>query len=198
MNELWPFTTPGVPDELFLQDRVPMTKEEVRALLIAKARLAPGQEVYDVGAGTGTVSVEAARLVYPGTVWAVEKKDEACELVRANARRFGLANISVVRGEAPEALEGLPPPDRVIVGGGYKRIGEILSCCAARLKPQGIVVVSAVTWETVTAAVGFYDACPGWETDVVCLNVAKLTPRNRMRLWRALNPIYLVQARKGG
>lgn len=195
-KEPWPFATPGIPDELFLRDEVPMTREEVRALWLAKARLKPGQVVYDIGAGTGSLTVEAARLVAPGTVWAVERAPKAASLVRANAERFGLNNVKVVEGEAPEALEGLPVPDRVMVGGSSRRLAAILACCAAKLRQGGIMVIGAVTWETLAAGLDFFDRAAHWQVEAVCLNVAKLSPLGGSRVWKAHNPVYLLRASK--
>ncbi|MGB9887854.1 MAG: precorrin-6Y C5,15-methyltransferase (decarboxylating) subunit CbiT [Moorellales bacterium] len=194
----WPYLTPGVPDDRFLRGRVPMTRLEVRVVWLALARLAPGQVVWDVGAGTGSLSIEAARLVHPGAVWAVERDPEAASLVRVNATRFGAENLRVIEGEAPEALSGLPAPDRVLVGGSGGRLPEILAFCAGGLRPGGILVASAVTWETLAALMAFFDRKSEWEVEAVCLNVARLAPLGGSRAWKPLNPVYLVQAGRKG
>lgn len=116
----------GIPDEEFVRDRVPMTKREVRALIISSLRLSADSIVVDVGAGTGSVSVEAALSAYKGAVYAVEKKKEALELIHANAVRFHTDNLRIIEGEAPEALHGLPPAEVYFIGGSGGRMGEIL------------------------------------------------------------------------
>ncbi|MCR4420462.1 MAG: precorrin-6Y C5,15-methyltransferase (decarboxylating) subunit CbiT [Clostridia bacterium] len=194
----WPYLTPGIPEDRFLLGEVPVTRLEVRVVWLALTRLAPGQVVWDVGAGTGSVSVEAARLVAPGPVWAVERDPRAASLVRANAARFGTDNLRVVEGEAPEALAGLPAPDRVLVGGSGGRLEEILSLCAGGLRREGILVASAVTWETMATLMAFFDRKPGWEVEAVCLNVARLAPLGGSRAWKAQNPVYLVRAARKG
>ncbi|MGB9858414.1 MAG: precorrin-6Y C5,15-methyltransferase (decarboxylating) subunit CbiT, partial [Moorellaceae bacterium] len=130
----WPYYTPGIPDELFRRGKVPLTKEEIRILTLSKARLAPGQTVYDVGSGTGSLTVEAARLVAPGIVYAVEKDPEALDLTRANVASFGLENVAIVAGKAPEVLADLPPADRIFIGGSAGGLRAILEHCFQRLR----------------------------------------------------------------
>lgn len=188
----WPFLTPGIPDGFFQrQEGIPMTKEEIRVLTLAKARLGPGQTVYDVGAGTGSLTVEAARLVSPGRVYAVEIEPAAVDLVRANAGSFGLRNVELVAGAAPAALAGLPRADRVLVGGSGGELVPILEVCLSKLKAGGRLVVNAVTWETLLGAVEF---ARGRElaAEVVSVNVARLAAAGRRQLWRSLNPVYII------
>jgi len=107
----------GVPDRVFRRGNVPMTKEEVRVITLAKLCLQENMVLWDIGAGTGSVAVEAARLLRSGNVFAVEKDGEAFALLKENARAFELENLVPVFGEAPQVLETLPDPDRVFVGG---------------------------------------------------------------------------------
>lgn len=194
-GEAWPFVTPGLPDDLFCRNNVPMTKEEIRVLTLAKARLAPGQTLWDVGAGTGSLAVEAARLVFPGQVFAVERDEAALALLAANRRRWQVANMEIVPGEAPGALAGLPAPDRVLVGGSGGKLGAILEAAALRLQPGGIVVVNAVTHETLSNALSFFEE-QGWETEAVTVQVTKLVPAGGHHLWRANNPVTIIRAQR--
>lgn len=193
MNRIhWPYNTPGIPDHYFNRSQVPLTKEEVRVLTLAKARLGPGMTVYDIGSGTGSLAVEAARLVAPGQVLAVEVNPEACTLIRENVKRFGLDNVQVVAGRAPAALEGLPPPDRVFIGGSGGHLEEILRACHEALRPGGIIVLNAITVETLSAALAFgYQR--GYQVEALAANLARLEPAGRYHIWRALNPVYIVQ-----
>ncbi len=144
----WPYVTGGVPDDLFVRGKVPMTKEEVRVVCLAKLRLPAGGVFWDVGAGTGSMAVEAA-ILGRGQVYAVERDPEGLDLIRANLDRFGLDNVHVVAGEAPDVLADLPDPDRVLVGGSGGHLTEILQEVNRRLKPEGVVVVPAITVEKV-------------------------------------------------
>lgn len=189
-NDLWPYATPGIPDHLFKRDNIPMTKEEIRALTLAKARLAPGMVVWDVGAGTGSLSVEAALLAPGGTVYAVEREPLGVTLVLDNARRFGLDNVVPVAGEAPAALDNLPAPDRVLVGGSGGRLLEILEHSMHRLKSGGRIVVNSISPET--QALLFTGRTPGWQYDMVQLQVSRAEPTGRLHIWRALNPVCVV------
>ena len=144
--------TPGLPDKLFVQGAAAMSQEEVRALTLCKARLKRGMVVYEIGAGTGSWTVEAARLVAPGAVWAVEKNPAAAALVRANLQKFGVANARLVEGDAPEACRGWPPADCILIGGSGGRLREVLGAAGGWLRPGGRVVITAVTPETFSGA----------------------------------------------
>lgn len=107
-------------DEWFIRGEIPMTKSEVRAVSVSKLELCRDNIVYDIGAGTGSVSVEAALKVPEGHVYAFEQKEEGCALIRANAEKAGVKNLTVVPGKAPESLYGYPAPDRVFLGGSQR------------------------------------------------------------------------------
>ncbi|WP_338825565.1 Cobalt-precorrin-6B C(15)-methyltransferase (decarboxylating) [Moorella humiferrea] len=188
----WPYSTPGIPDNCFSRSRVPMTKEEIRVLTLAKARLGPGMTVYDIGSGTGSVAVEAARLVAPAEVLAVDGNPEACALVRENAHRFGLKNVRVITGMAPAALKGLPPPDRVFIGGSGGHLEDILADCHQVLRPGGIIVVNAITVETLGTVLS-WGCSRGYQVEALAVNLARLEMVGRYHIWRPLNPVYIVQ-----
>ena len=114
-----------------------MSQEEVRALTLCKARLKRGMVVYEIGAGTGSWTVEAARLVAPGTVWAVEKNPDAAALVRANLLKFGISNVRLVEGDAPDACRGWPPADCILIGGSGGKLLEILQLAEDGCGPVG-------------------------------------------------------------
>ncbi len=116
----------GIPDGEFIRGTVPMTKREARSLILSSLKLRADSVVVDIGAGTGSVSVEAALSAYKGTVYAVERKKEALELIHSNAIRFHTDNLRIIEGEAPEALHGLPPAEAYFIGGTGGRMGEIL------------------------------------------------------------------------
>lgn len=141
----------GIPDGLFVRGKAPMTKSEVRALVTAKMRPGDGEVVYDIGAGTGSVSIELACSNPRCRVWAIEFKDEAFELLEANRRRFGAFNVGSVKGRAPEAMRGLPAPDAVFVGGSTGELERVLRASLAA-NPAVRLVLTAVSMETVAQA----------------------------------------------
>ncbi|MGQ9512604.1 precorrin-6Y C5,15-methyltransferase (decarboxylating) subunit CbiT [Thermodesulfitimonas sp.] len=189
----FPYVTPGIPDAAFLRDGVPLTREEVRVVVLAKLRLPLAGVFWDVGAGTGSVAVEAARLMPEGKVFAVEAEKERAALIRANRERFGLTNLTVVAGEAPAALGALPRPDRVFVGGSGGRLPEILAYLRELLPAGGRLVVSAVTLETLETAAGMLRWL-GWQGEIISLSVVRGEKVGGRTLLRGGNPIFLVVA----
>ncbi|MGQ9497162.1 MAG: precorrin-6Y C5,15-methyltransferase (decarboxylating) subunit CbiT [Desulfotomaculales bacterium] len=168
----YPFLTPGIPDELFLREDTPLTREEVRAVLLGKLRLLPHNVFWDIGAGTGAVAIEVARMIPGGRAFAVEARAERAKLIATNRARFGVDNLEVVQGEAPEALRGLPRPERVFVGGNGGRLAAILAVVRDILPPGGRLVVSAVTLETLAAASDIL-RWPEYRAEVTGLSVVR-------------------------
>jgi precorrin-6Y C5,15-methyltransferase (decarboxylating) len=192
----WPFQTPGIPDELWIRGEVPMTKEEVRAVSLAKLRLMTGHTVYDIGAGTGSVAVECALRCREGTVFAVEKDIRACALISQNAIRFGSFNLQVVTGEAPDVLAGLPDPDRIFIGGSGGKLLPLLAHLVRRSRPAR-AVINAVTIETCHEALTGLAEYGFEQIEVVNLSVAQGKLTGGKHLMRALNPIYIISATRG-
>jgi cobalt-precorrin-6B (C15)-methyltransferase len=189
----WDFATPGIPDRFFERNSVPMTKEEVRTVTLSKARIKRDSIIYDVGAGTGSITVEAAYLAAEGRVYSIERRSEALDLIRQNVSKFGLTTVDVVEGEAPEALEGLPQADRIIIGGSGGRIEEILDACARKLTGDGIIVVNAVSIDTLKRVL---DHVPeGLHPEVVQVQVSRMDERGLMR---ALNPVFIISLARLG
>ena len=182
-----PWNGSGLPDEAFLRGNVPMTKEEVRALALSKLRLAERHVVWDVGAGTGSVSVECALSCPAGRVFAVEKKEEALALLDENRERFHAANLSIVGGTAPEALKDLPAPDRVFIGGTSGELGEILDVIFDK-NPAARVVCTAVTLETVAEAAKLFAHMEG--ADMVQVSATRTRSAGRYHLMDAQNPVW--------
>lgn len=173
-----------------------MTKEEVRVITLAKARLAPGQIVWDIGAGTGSLSVEAALQVPGGLVYAIERNPEGITLIKQNSSAFQLDHLRLIEGEAPEALADLPDPDRVLVGGSGGKLAEILDVICRRLRPGGRVVLNAVTVETTALSIQLLDKLFGG-TDVVQISAARAVMAGAYHLLKGLNPVMVLSAEKG-
>ena len=185
---------PFAPETEFarrMPDRGLITKREVRMLSLAALGLRHDSVVWDVGAGSGAVAIEAAQLACEGEVWAVEVDPEGVALCRDNARAMGADNVRVVAGMAPEALAGLPAPDAVFVGGSKGRLGEILSACLARLAPGGRLVVNAITVDTIAAAYAFFGAS-ALVPEVVVINVARGERIADTMRYAALNPVHIL------
>lgn len=191
----WPYATPGIPDSAFLRGKVPMTKEEVRSVTLCKLRLRPDDTVVDIGAGTGSIAIEAARLCPQGRVYAIERQDEALSLIEQNSQRFGV-RLQILPGEAIARLPELTGFDRAVIGGSGGTLREILHLCHQRLSAQGRVVINAITIETVFHAIEALKAMQFDELEVVSLSVARGRLLGSSTLMEALNPVYIVSASK--
>ncbi len=184
-------STHGIPDEAFLREKVPMTKFEVRCTAVSLLRVPAGGTVWDVGAGTGSVSVEAALSNPGGTIWAVEQKPEAVELICRNREKFGAWNLIPVEGTAPEALEELPPPDAVFIGGSSGNMQGIFKTIQQK-NPAARVVVSAITLETLAEAVDCFAKFPLTEMEISQITAARAKEAGRYHLMMGQNPVYLI------
>lgn len=178
----------GIPDEEFLREKVPMTKQEVRAAVLAKLAPAPEEVCWDVGAGTGSVSVELSYAAK--NVWAVEQKPEAVELIRRNREKFCAWNLHVIEGTAPEAFAKLPMPDAVFVGGSGGQLREILNA-AVQKNPQVRICISAIALETLQGAVSALEQL-GYAPEVTQISVSRTRAAGSLHLLMAQNPVFLI------
>ena len=187
----------GIDDEEFIRGKVPMTKKEIRILSLVKAHLSPSAVVYDIGAGTGAISVEAARLVPEGRVYALERNPEAVILIKANAANFALRNITVINEEAPAGLEHLPFCDAVFVGGSGSKLVPILDGVARKLKSGGHIVVNCITVQSLMQAIEYFrsrDSEFSYET--IQVQVTHLQQIGPYDMAKAVNPVYILTAKK--
>lgn len=183
-------------DEAFLRGKAPMTKSEVRSLSVAKLRLTKDAVVYDVGAGTGSVSVEMALQAADGMVYAVERKEEACTLIEKNKRHFGTPNIRVIHGLAPEALAGLPVPTHAFLGGSAGNLREIMDCLLQK-NPAIRMVINTVTLETIGEVMDCLKTLPVREEEILSVNIAKARVLGAYHLMTGQNPIYIITCQGG-
>ena len=177
-------------DKRFIRGRIPMTKSEIRAISLAKLELQEDSIIYDIGAGTGSVAIEAALIAREGHVYAIEQKEEGCELIRRNQEVLGAENLTVVQGRAPEALTGLPVPDRVFIGGSGGELAKILDQ-VQKLNPQVRVVLNVIALETLTA-VGEYLQRSEREAEIVSVQVARAEKLGNYHLMQGQNPVYVI------
>jgi precorrin-6Y C5,15-methyltransferase (decarboxylating) len=181
----------GLPEAALAHQAGLVTKSEVRAVVLAKLHLAPGHILWDVGAGCGSVGLEASLLLGGGRIFAVERHPERAAQIAANRDRFRVGNLEVVQGAAPACLQDLPDPHRVFMGGGGPLAGAILREVLGRLAPGGRVVISAALLETVeTARAVLMQA--GWAAEVVQVQMSRSHPLAGGTALQALNPVWII------
>ena len=181
----------GLPEEALAHQGGLITKTEVRAVALAALQLLPGLTLWDVGAGCGSVGLEASLLLPGGRIIAVEQDRERAAQIRANADKFGVRHLEVVCGRAPECLASLPDPQRVFIGGGGPDLAEILQTVLGRLGRGGRVVLTAALLETLETARSVL-AQAGWEVEVTQLQVSRSRPLAGSIFMQALNPVWIV------
>lgn len=181
---------PGFPDDAFIRGEVPMTKQEVRAAALAKLAVRPTDTLWDVGAGTGSVSVELALAAPRGHVYAVECAPDACALIRQNREKFHAYNLSLIEGTAPQVLADLPAPDAVFIGGTKGSMAEVVDAALAK-NPNARLCISAIALETLSAAIAVL-AAHGQTAEVTQLAVSRTRPAGKLHLLMANNPIFLI------
>jgi cobalt-precorrin-6B (C15)-methyltransferase len=200
MVKNWTYKTPGIPDELFNQsDEVPgPTKEEIRVVTVAKARLREGDVVIDVGCGTGGLTVEAALQVAPkGKVYAIDEDETALKLTKSNLEKFGIqGNVFIAGGKAPQALLTLPNADAIMIGGGGVSLRAILQIANNKLKSNGRIVVNAILLETATLAIAELKELGYKDIDIAHISVAKGKQIKSGTMMVARNPITIISATK--
>ena len=189
----------GLPDDA-LEQRRPLrgqiTKSEVRAVSLYALRLRPDSLVWDIGAGTGSVAVEAARIAHRGCVYAIDKDADSADLLRNNVARYGDGRVSVLIGTAPDALGRLPDPDAVFIGGGGAAMLEILDTVLRRLRPQGRIVANFAVMERANATYNaLRDAGMSPEMTVISAARGQELPDGALRL-EAMNPVFIVWGQK--
>jgi precorrin-6Y C5,15-methyltransferase (decarboxylating) len=183
--------THGIKDEEFIRGKAPMTKEEVRTVSLSKLRLTEDSVCYDVGAGTGSLSIEMALRAHQGKVWAIEKKEDAVELIRQNKVKFAADNLEIIEGLAPEALKDLPVPTHAFIGGSSGNLKEIVQILIEK-NPQVRIVINCITLETVSEALETAKEFGFEENEIVQLSAARSKAIGRYHMMMGENPIYII------
>ena len=193
--ETWPVM--GIADDLYATAKKLITKQEVRAVTLAKLQLQNDLVLWDIGAGSGSVSIEAGNLMPNGKVFALEKNSQYLGFIRENIRKFSAGNVMLIEARAPEGIDDLPDPDRVFIGGSGGMLEDIIEAVDKRLKPEGMIVLNAVTLDTLTKAVEFLED-HGYTVEVCCVNVANTRALTEYKMFESHNPVYIIAAGKGG
>lgn len=197
---IWKSSSPGIPDQYFERDEnIPMTKEEIRALTISKARLRPGDVVIDVGCGTGSLSVEASRQVSPsGFVYAIDRDKKAISLTRRNISRFHLENtVQLIHGKASRMLGRVPNADAILVGGAGEDLPKIINLSFKKLRPEGRIVINAILIETCYTALKEMSNVGFKNVEAIQVTIAKGRRIRRGTIMLARNPIMIISGVKG-
>lgn len=188
---------PGIADAEFIRDKVPMTKEEIRILTMCKAKIRPDNIIWDIGAGTGSLSIEAALLAPQGEVYAIEKKDLAVDLLHQNIAKFKLEDkVKVIATEAPKGLDELPNCDVVFIGGSGKHMFEILDIIDSKLNEGGRIIVNAVTIQTISEITTYMKQKESYTYEAIQVQVNRLRQIGSYDMFNAQNPVYIVTCKK--
>lgn len=183
--------THGLPDEEFLREKIPMTKMEVRAVSVSRLGLSDHAVVYDLGAGTGSVSVECARLSENIRVYAVEKNPEAVKLLLRNREKFGLSNLEIVEGTAPEATKELPAPSHVFIGGSGGKMKQMVEAVLLK-NPSARFVINVITLESMASVMDIIKTEPVTDVEITQLTAARSHKAGSSHLMMGQNPVWIV------
>ena len=195
---MWNYKTPGIPDKYFERtENVPITKEEVRTIQISKARLKPGQTVYDIGCGSGSISIEAAfQVESSGRVISIDYDENAIELTKKNMDKFNLSNISVIFGDAKEKILELEEADAIFIGGTGGDTKEIVELSQNKLKSGGRIVIGTILIETLYSVLQILDKLQFESVDITQITIAKSRKTSTGTMMLARNPVTIISATK--
>jgi cobalt-precorrin-6B (C15)-methyltransferase len=196
-SPLWPYITPGIPDELFENlPGIPLSQRELRLLLISQLRLEANSVLWDIGAGTGTIPIEVSLLCPQGRVIAIERDEDVANLIRRNCDRFEVKNVEVIEGSAPECLDQIKlPPDRICIEGG-KAIREIVQAAWQYLPTSGRVVATAANLESLYTISQTFSQLRARNIEVVQSAVNRLETRGYSQIFVAADPIFILSGEK--
>jgi cobalt-precorrin-6B (C15)-methyltransferase len=195
---MWQHRTPGIPDELFDRvEDVPITKEEVRVIQISKARLSSGQIVYDVGCGSGSITVEAAHQVgSSGKIFSIDIDPNAVELTKKNLAKFQISNVTVILGNATQKIDDLPMADAIFIGGTGGETADIVKLCESKLKQGGRIVIGTILVETLYSVLSIIEKLKFSSVDVIQVTISKSKKTSTGTMFLARNPVTIISATK--
>ena len=181
-----------IPDEEFLRGDVPMTKQEIRILTLAKAQIKSGDIVIDIGAGTGSLSIEAAMTARQ--VFAIERNAEAVKLIEKNVEKFGVDNIIIINAEAPNGIEAINKIDVAIIGGSGGNLTKIIDAIDRHLKKGGRIVINCITIQTLSEALAYFKNHNNYKYEMIQVQINRFNQVGQYDMVKALNPIYIITA----
>ena len=196
---MWKFKTPGIPDEEFDRtESVPITKEEVRAVQISKARLSAGQTVLDIGCGGGSITVEAGLQVEStGKVIGIDVDPKAVELTKNNLEKFQVSNTTIILGDAKEKISDLNEEiDAIFIGGTGGDTKDILELCENKLKPGGRIVIGVILIETLYSVLQTIEKLKFNSVDITQITIGKSRKTSTGTMMLARNPVTVISATK--
>ena len=194
---LWPYKTPGIPDKLFERlPGIPLSKREVRILIISSLRMKPNSVLWDIGAGTGTIPVELGLLCPEGQIIAVERDEEVAKLIERNCDRFEVNNVNVVRGSAPECLDSIESQPNLVCIEGGKPIKDILKQTWKYLQPEGRIVATVSNLENLYIISEGLSELQARNIEVVQSAVNRLETRGIHQTFAAVNPMFILSGEK--
>ena len=182
----------GMPESVYVHEAGLITKREVRVVTLGLLELQPYHTLWDLGAGSGSVSIEAAALLPHGSIWAVEKSPLRSEQIAANRAYFGATQVEIIEDEALAAIPHLPPPDRVFLGGGGEKLGEVIRAAREKLKPKGVIVANVLTLDALHLATAAMKSL-GLEMSVTQLQAARSEGLGGSLYLKALNQVWIVR-----
>jgi len=181
----------GMPDDDFDHDNGLITKAEIRAISLARLKLLPHHVLWDLGAGSGSVGIEASRLLPLGKIVAIEKHPDRIRNIESNRLRHGVRNMEIRQAVLPDGLDGLPAPDRIFIGGGGRQLETIIRSAAGYLKPGGILVVNTVLMDNLTAALTTLNEL-GFSTETAQIQVSRSKDMPWSQRFEAQNPVWII------
>ncbi|NDB92624.1 MAG: precorrin-6Y C5,15-methyltransferase (decarboxylating) subunit CbiT [Thaumarchaeota archaeon] len=195
---MWNHKTPGIPDEEFERtEDVPITKEEVRVIQISKARLSADNTIYDIGCGSGSITVEAGiQIGKSGKIYAIDIDPRAIELTKKNLAKFGITNIELILGDAKQKIPNLPLADSIFIGGTGGDTKDIVTLCNSKLKSGGRIVIGVILIETLYAVLDVIYKLGFTDVDITQITISKSKKTSTGTMMLARNPVTIISATK--
>ena len=195
---MWNYKTPGIPDEEFERtEDVPITKEEVRVIQLSKARLSEGYTVYDIGCGSGSITVEAAlQISTKGKIYGIDVDPNAIELTKKNLAKFGITNTELILSDAKIKISSLPMADAIFIGGTGGDTKDIVTLCRDKLKPKGRIVIGIILIETLYAVLDVIYKLGFSDIDIIQITISKSRKTTTGTMMLARNPVTIISATK--
>ena len=195
---MWKHKTPGIPDEEFERiESVPITKEEIRTIQLSKARLNSGDTVYDIGCGSGSISVEAAlQIGKDGKIFAIDVDSNAIELTKKNLKKFQIDNVTVIEGNAKEKIQELPTANAIFIGGTGGDTKDIIEMCQDKLEVGGRLVVGIILIETLFSVLTILEQLKFTSIDITQIAIGKSRKTSTGTMMLSRNPVTVISATK--